>query len=110
MDRLETPTVQSVQAPLPRASHTHQANLPQNPQMLGDLRLLETQRHDNIVHRPLPFVQQAKDLASLGFCNCVENVRGCCQACHLDIIYRYGNMSNPKKDDFIGSSYLTTRY
>jgi len=53
--------------PLAVGADADQADLTQQPQMLGDARLADRQRVDQVTRRPLTVPKQVKDAAAVGF-------------------------------------------
>ena len=91
---LEPFAIEAIQPLLSHLLHRDEFDLSQDPQVLGDLRLLEVEQRGHLVHRPLASGEQGEDTAALWLRDRVEDVRRCCQACHADIVFRYGNVSN----------------
>jgi hypothetical protein len=77
--------VQSVEASPSFCTALDEAGVAQHPEMLGHLRLRETQHVDELPDRPLPRHQRVQDLATVDLGYRVEDVRGGRGACHRAI-------------------------
>ena len=92
VDRPQPAGVQAVQPLLARPADPHQPDLPEDPQVLGRLRLSHPQIPRQVGHRPLAGPQQHQDLPPQRFGDRVERVRGCRRSCHGAIICLYRNV------------------
>jgi hypothetical protein len=91
VDRLERPAVDPVEPLSPLLAHAHQADLAQHPQVLGDQRLREAQRRDEIADGPLARGEDIQDLPPPGFGHRVERVGRRRRPSHAGNIYPYGH-------------------
>src|SRR5436190_2121144 len=93
VDRPQPAGVQAVQPLLARPADPHQPDLPEDPQVLGRLRLGHPQVPGQFSHRPLAAPQQPQDRPPLRLGDRVERVRGRRRSCHDVIICLYRNVS-----------------
>ena len=77
VDGFEPLAGQRVQPLLPRDPHADQADLAQDAQMFGSLRLGDPQQPGDIVDRALALGDQVKDLPPARFRDRVEGIGGC---------------------------------
>src|SRR5262245_10065551 len=94
-DRPQPAGVQLVQPLLARPADPHEPDLPEDPQVLGRLRLGHPQVPRQAGHRPLAAPQQPQDLPPPRFGDRVERVRGRRRSCRRAIICPYRNVSTP---------------
>src|SRR5262245_17592002 len=95
VDRKQPTGVQAVQPLLARPAYPHEPDLPEDPQMLGRLRLGHPQVPRHVGHRPHAAPQQHQDLPPPRFGDRVERVRGRRRSCHDTIICLYQHVSTP---------------
>src|SRR5262249_43499466 len=95
VDRPQPAGVQAVQPLLARPADPHEPDLPQDPQVLGRLRLGHPQVPRQVGHRLLAAPQQHQDLPPPRFGDRVDRVRGRRRSCHGAIICLYRNVSTP---------------
>jgi hypothetical protein len=81
-DRPQRPGVQPVEPLPPFVPHPHEPHLAKHPQVLGDERLGQAERLDELRHRPLPAGEQVEDLPPPGLGHRVERVGGGRRPCH----------------------------
>ena len=77
MDGFQALAGQGVEALLSRGAHADQADLLQNRQVLGRLRLGDPQQPGDIVDRALALGDQVKNLPAARFRDRVEGIGGC---------------------------------
>src|SRR5688572_17739239 len=93
VDGIECMDDAQVQQPAPLLSHVHLAPLPDHPQLLRYLGLLEPQALHEVVDGALPAGEHVEDLAAAGLGDGVERV-GCGRGPgHGPNIFLYRNMS-----------------
>ena len=78
----------------PVLADEHEADLPQHGEVLGHLRLAEAESFDELVHRDLPGADGIEEVATARLGDGVERIRRRRGASHVDIIFRYRNMSS----------------
>jgi hypothetical protein len=94
VDRLQAPGVEAVDTLPALAADPDEADLTQDPQVLGDLRLRDADPLDQVRDRPLTAGEQVQDLPPAGLGHRVERVCRRRRPCHAtNHIYRYGNVS-----------------
>jgi hypothetical protein len=69
------------------ASHVDEADVQEDAKMLGDRRLGHPQRDRDLADRTLAGGEVFQDVATAGFCNRVECIRGRGGARHHPIIF-----------------------
>jgi hypothetical protein len=74
VDGLEPIAVQGIESLLPCPTHLDQADLLEDPQVLGRLRLLDSQGAGEVVDRAFPTLEQVEDLASPRLRDGVEDI------------------------------------
>lgn len=93
MDGLNPTSVEPVNALSALLSAVDEANLVQDPEVLGGCRLLQPERYGYFPGRATPSLEAAQDLAALRLGDGVERIRGGGGACDVGIIFRYRKTS-----------------
>lgn len=89
-DRVGVGAIKNLPAITPQVD---EADVAKHAKMLGDRRLRQRERHDDVPDRTLPRHEVIEDVAAAWFRDRVENVRGRGGARHDGIIFLYRNMS-----------------
>ena len=84
-------------------TNLHGSHLTEHSQVLGHLWLGEPELPHEVVHRPFPAREDVENQPPPGLGHGVESVGGGRCSCHVEIIYRYRNMSRSKQSGFAGT-------
>src|SRR4051794_5763481 len=96
---LEGRPVEPVEALAARVADVDHADLAEDTQVLGHLRLRDAERAHEVVDRPLAAGQHVEDRAAPRLRHRVERIRRGRRSCHATIIFLYQHMSIAAKID-----------